>query len=201
MRKPTLTLALVLAATAGTAGAQSDELTITSSKRIVVYGDEVEITGVLQSRAPNSPVIVAIRRHSEPSFLPVSTTTTDPSGVWAFSFEPTVRSQLQARAGEALSRIVTIRVKPKLTLTPRRGALFTRAVAAGSFRGRYVWFQRRSKQGGWQSIRKVVLDDPPRRFRVKLPKGVSRVRVSLSRRQAAPGYEPAVSRVLVLRRS
>lgn len=200
MRKPMIMLGLILAATAGAAGAQSDELTITSSRGIVVYGDGVGVTGMLRSRAANAQVIVAIRRLGEPSFLPVATTTTDPSGVWNFSFEPTVRSQLQARAGEALSRIVTIRVKPKLTLTRRRGALFTRAVAAGSFRGRHVWFQRRTKQGRWRSIRKVVLDDPPRRFRVRLPKGVSRVRVSLSRRQAAPGYEPAVSRVLVLRR-
>ena len=200
MRKSMITLALVLAATAGAAGAQSDRLTLTSSKRIVVYGDGVRITGLLRSRAAGVPVIVAIRHFGEPGFQPVSTTTTDPSGVWTFSFEPIVRSELQARTGEDLSRIVTIRVKPKLTLTRRRGALFARAIAAGSFRGRHVWFQRRSKQGRWLSIRKIVLDDPPRHFQARLPKGISRVRVSLSRRQATPGYEPAVSRVLVLRR-
>lgn len=191
---------LVVAATAGGANTQPEPLTIEASKRVIVYGDQVRISGFLRSRGADAPVIVAIRRYAEPSFLPVSTTTTGPNGVWDFSFEPTILSQLQARSGESLSRVIVVRVKPRLTLTRRGSALFAQAVAAGSFRGRHVWFQRRSKEGRWRSLKKIVLDDPPRRFRARLPKGVSRVRVSLARRQAAPGYEPAVSRVLILRR-
>jgi hypothetical protein len=200
MRNLSITFALLLAVTASAATSQSEELTISTSKRVIVYGDRVRVSGVLRNQQAGAPVIVALRRYGEPAFSPVSNSTTGANGGWSFTFEPTVFSQLQARSGEFLSRIVTIRVKPRLTLTRRRGALYTRAVAAGSFRGRHVWFQRRSKQGRWSSVRKVVLDDPPRRFRARLPKGVSRVRVSLARRQAAPGYEPAVSRVLVLRR-
>jgi hypothetical protein len=201
MRKLIVTLALFLSATAGAATTQSEQLTIATSQRVVVYGDRVRVSGVLGNRSANAPVIVAIRRHGDPSFLPVSTTTTGANGVWSFTFEPTVRSQLQARSGDSVSRIATVRVKPRLTLTRRRGALFAQAISAVSFRGRHVWFQRRSKEGRWRSVRKVVLDDPPRRFETKLPKGVYRVRISLARRQAVPGYEPAVSRVLVLRRS
>lgn len=201
MRKIIVTLALLLSATAGAATTQSQQLTITTSQRVVVYGDRVRVSGVLGNRSANAPVIVAIRRHGDSSFLPVSTTTTEANGVWSFTFEPTIRSQLQARSGDSVSRIATVHVKPRLTLTRRRGALFAQAISAGSFRGRHVWFQRRSKDGRWRSVRKVVLDDPPRRFEAKLPKGVYRVRISLPRRQAVPGYEPAVSRVLVLRRS
>lgn len=200
MRRLALVLALSLASTAAAATSQSNQLTIAPSKPVIVYGDRVLISGTLREQPAGTPVIIAIRRHGERSFVPVGNQELGSTGAWRFSFEPTIRSELQARSGESLSRIVTVRVKPRLTLRRRSGALYAQAVAARSFRGRHVWFQRRSKQGRWRSLRKVILDDPPRRFEVALPKGISRVRVSLARRQAGPGYEPAVSRVLVLRR-
>jgi hypothetical protein len=196
----TIALGLGLVSTAAAATRQSEDVTLVSAKRVVVYGKRLRISGVVSNQPPDAVVTVFIRRHGESSFVPVSNSTPDASGAWSFSFEPTILSELQARSGEAVSRVVTVRVKPRLTLTRRRGVLFAQAVGARSFRGRHVWFQRRSEQGRWRSLRKVQLDDPPRRFRVKLPRGVSRVRVSLPRRQAAPGYEPTVSRVLVLRR-
>jgi hypothetical protein len=196
----TIAICLALAAAAVAARGQSADLTIATSKRVIVYGDRVQVSGVLRNRAAGTAVIVALRRQGEADFAPVGNSAIDANGAWSFAFDPTVLSQVQARSGQVATRIVTVRVKPRLTLTRRRGALFAQAVAARSFRGRHVWFQRRSKQGRWHSLRKVVLDDPPRRFRARLPEGVSRVRVSLSRRQAGPGYEPAVSRVLMLRR-
>ena len=195
----TLTLALVLAAAATAATTGPAQLSISASKPVVVYGRAVRIAGAMPRRG-GEPVTVSIRRHGESAFLPVSDTSTDASGTWSFSFEPTVSSQLQARSNQNVSRVVTVRVRPRLTLRRRGGALFARAVAARSYRGRHVWLQRRTKQGRWHSVRKVVLDDPPRRFNTELPKGTSRVRISLSRRQAGPGYEPAVSRVLTIRR-
>jgi hypothetical protein len=199
MRKLALLVGITLS-TAGATAAQSTPLSISPSKRVIVYGESIRIAGALPGRPAGSSVILAIRRHGEQSFSPVANQPTGSGGSWRFSFEPTVTSELQARSGESLSRIVTVRVKPRLTLKRREGALFAQAVAARSFKGRHVWLQRKSAQGRWRSIRKVVLDDPPRRFRVALPAGVSRVRVSLARRQAGPGYEPAVSRVLTLRR-
>jgi hypothetical protein len=193
-------VALCLTSAAGAAPTQSSELTIAPSKRVVVYGERVVVAGTLSEGQAGTPVIVAIRRHGERSFAPVANEEVGANSAWRFSFEPTIASEVQARAGETASRIVKVRVKPRLTLTRRAGALYAQAVAARSFRGRHVWFQRRSQQGRWRSLRKVVLDDPPRRFRVALPEGASRVRVSLPRRQAGPGYEPTVSRVIVLRR-
>jgi hypothetical protein len=200
MRRLALLFAFCLASTAGAATAQSSQLTIAPSKRFIVYGERVVVAGTLRDRPAGTPVLIGIRRHGERNFLPVGNQEVASDGAWRFSFEPTIFSELRAQSDELLSRIVTVRVKPRLTLTRRRGGLYAQAIAARSFRGRHVWFQRRSKQGRWRSLRKVVLDDPPRRFGVELPRGVSRVRVSLGRRQAGPGYEPTVSRVLVLRR-
>jgi hypothetical protein len=196
----TIALGLGLAPTVTAATAQTQSVTIAAAKRVVVYGASVRISGVVSNQQAEAAVTVSIRRFGEPAFVPVSNSTIDASGAWSFVFEPTVRSDLQAQSGQGISRVVTVRVKPRLTLTRRRGVLFAQAVGARTFRGRHVWLQRRTKQGHWRSLRKIVLDDPPRRVRVMLPRGVSRIRVSLPRRQAGPGYEPTVSRVLVLRR-
>ena len=182
------------------APSQPTPLTIRSAEPVVVYGEVVHISGVLRGRPEGTQVTLYLRRHGESTFSPVSVVVTDERGAWSFAFEPTMRSSIEARSGELASSTLTVRVRPRLTLKRRGGSLFARAVAARSFRGRHVWFQRRSSRGVWRSVTRVVLDDPPRRFQAGLPRGVSRVRVSLPRRQAGPGYEPAVSRSLLLRR-
>jgi hypothetical protein len=191
----------VLVAALGTASAPSQPapLTIRSSEAVVVYGDRVRVSGLLRGRPAGTSVTVYVRRHGETAFAPVSAADTGTGGAWSFSFEPTIRSWVEARAGELTSARVAVRVRPRLTLRRRGDGLFAHAVAARSFRGRHVWVQRRSG-GAWRSVRRVVLDDPPRRFRARLPRGVSRVRVSLPRAQAGPGYEPTVSRAVLLRR-
>jgi hypothetical protein len=201
VRTLALTIALVVAALgAGSAPGQPAPLTIRSAEPVVVYGKVVHISGVLRGRPAGTQVTLYLRRHGESAFRPVSVVVTDERGAWSFAFEPTMRSMIEARSGELTSPALTVRVRPRLTLKRRGESLFAHAVAARSFRGRHVWFQRRSRRGVWRSVTRVVLDDPPRRFRAGLPRGVSRVRVSLPRGQAGPGYEPAVSRSLLLRR-
>jgi hypothetical protein len=200
VRTLALTIPLSVAALgAVSAPSQPTPLTIRSAEPVVVYGKVVHISGVLRGRPEGTQVTLYLRRHGESTFSPVSVVVTDERGTWSFAFEPTMRSSIEARSGELTSSTLTVRVRPLLTLKRRGESLFARAVAARSFRGRHVWFQRRSS-GVWRSVARVVLDDPPRRFQAGVPRGVSRVRVSLPRGQAGPGYEPAVSRSLLLRR-
>jgi hypothetical protein len=201
VRTLALTISLFVAALgAVSAPGQPAPLTIRSAEAVVIYGKVVHISGVLRGRPEGTQVTLYLRRHGENTFSPVSVVVTDERGAWSFAFEPTMRSSIQARSAELTSSTLTVRVRPRLTLKRRGGGLFARAVAARSFRGRHVWFQRRSSRGVWRSVARVVLDDPPRRFQARLPPGVSRVRVSLPSGQAGPGYEPAVSRSLLLRR-
>jgi hypothetical protein len=201
VRTLALTIPLFVAALgAVSAPGQPAPLTIRSAEPVVVYGKVVHISGALRGRPEGTQVTVYLRRHGESTFSPVSVVVTDERGVWSFAFEPTMGSSIEARSGELTSSTLIVRVRPQLTLKRRGKGLFARAVAARSFRGRHVWFQRRSSRGVWRSVARVVLDDPPRRFQARLPRGVSRVRVSLPRSQAGPGYEPAVSRSLLLRR-
>jgi hypothetical protein len=176
-RAPALALAgslLAVALWAAEAPSQPPPLSIRSSQPLVVYGEQIRVSGVLRGRPAGTSVTVYVRRHGESAFAPVNAAETDAGGAWSYSFEPTIRSSVQARSGELTSETMTVRVRPRLTLRRRGESLLARAVAARSFRGRHVWFQRRSG-GTWRSVRRVVLDDPPRRFRARLPRGVSRV--------------------------
>jgi hypothetical protein len=184
---------------AASASGQPAPLTIRSSEPVVVYGNQVRISGLLRGRPDDAEVTIYVRRYGRSTFSPVSVLDIDARGAWSFSFEPTARSWIQARSGALTSPTVTVRVTPRLTLMRRGDNLFAQAVAARSFRGRHVWLQQRSR-GAWRSLRRVVLDDPPRRFQVLLPRGVARFRVALPRGQAGPGYEPTVSRPVLVRR-
>jgi hypothetical protein len=184
---------------AATASGQPAPFTIRSSEPVVVYGKQVRISGLLRGRPDGAQVTIYVRRYGRGAFSPVSVVDPDARGAWSFSFEPTARSWIQARSGELTSSTLSVRVMPRLTLMRRGGNLFARAVAARSFRGRHVWLQQRSR-GVWRSLRRVVLDDPPRRFQVLLPRGVSRFRVALPRGQAGRAYEPTVSPPVLLRR-
>ena len=200
MRTIALAISLFLVGLgAASASGQPAPLTIRSSEPVVVYGKQVRISGLLRGRPDGAQVTIYVRRYGRGAFSPVRVVDPDARGAWSFSFEPTARSWIQARSGELTSSTLSVRVMPRLTLMRRGGNLFARAVAARSFRGRHVWLQQRSR-GVWRSLRRVVLDDPPRRFQVLLPRGVSRFRVALPRGQAGPGYEPTVSRPVLLRR-
>ena len=67
---------------------------------------------------------------------------------------------------------------------------------ATSFAGKIVFFQRRFGRGRWVTLEKVVLDvNSIARFRVRLPRGVSFVRVYLTQAQAGAGYLDGVSKI------
>jgi hypothetical protein len=93
-----------------------------------------------------------------------------------------------------------VEVAPKVTLG--KASRWVSCVFAGrSMQGKKVRVQRRTKFGEWVTIRAVELG--PRscaRFTLPLPKGVSRLRVTLSVNRAGPGYLAGFSRVVTWRR-
>ena len=78
--------------------------------------------------------------------------------------------------------------------------MFSTKVTGGagstSFAGKVVFFQRRNGSGRWVTLDRVVLNvNSFARFKVKLPKGASYVRVYLTKTQAGPGYLDGVSTI------
>jgi hypothetical protein len=78
--------------------------------------------------------------------------------------------------------------------------LSTKATSAISYAHGTAFVQRRSGFGEWVSIKRVVLRGCPfaNRTTVRLPKGLSRVRVLLPKSQAGAGYIAGVSRTLLI---
>jgi hypothetical protein len=85
-------------------------------------------------------------------------------------------------------------------LVGRRVVLSTKATSAISYRGHSVLVQRRTGFGEWVSVKRVVLRGGPfaTRTTVRLPKGLSRIRVLMPKSQAGTGYVAGVSRTLLI---
>jgi hypothetical protein len=67
---------------------------------------------------------------------------------------------------------------------------------ATSFAGKVVFFQRQTASGGWRTLDRVVLNlNSVAKFKVKLPRGLSVVRVYLTQAQAGAGYLDGVSHI------
>jgi hypothetical protein len=97
--------------------------------------------------------------------------------------------------------MVTIDVRPRISLSLRQGVFSLKVATARSLTGKVVYFERLSAFGQWVIRKRLVLNArSAKRFRAKLPHGRSRVRVFIPQGQAGPGYLAGLSRVLVLRR-
>ncbi|HEX2288061.1 MAG TPA: hypothetical protein VHH31_04830, partial [Gaiellaceae bacterium] len=80
-----------------------------------------------------------------------------------------------------------------------RARFVTRVVAARSFRGRKVKFQRRTSAGRWVTVKRVRLKRrSAATFRTRLRRGTFRIVMSVN--QAGPGYLAGISRTIVYRR-
>jgi hypothetical protein len=105
------------------------------------------------------------------------------------------------------SQSVTVSVSPRVglgvvrKLSGRRIVISTKAASAISYAGKSVYVQRRNTFGEWTSLKRVVLDaNGAAQATVRVPKGLSRIRVLLPKSQAGIGYVAGASRtVLVVR--
>jgi plastocyanin len=172
-----------------TAGAAST--TIAASRTIVVYGGAATLSGQLSTNQGGEAVSIWAQPFGQSAFQKVTETTTAADGKWAAAVRPTIQTVYQARVRNATSPNVTVKVRPRVTLG--YGAvtrLFTtRVIAAQSFAGKVVFFQRRSSLGQWVTLKKATLNSASAAsFRVRLPKGRSTVRALLPASQTLPGY-------------
>ena len=178
--------------------ARAPGVTITMWPDTVVYGGASRVAGRVSPQATNDPVVLEVRLHGTASFKPVATVEPAGDGRWHYRVEPTVESLFRAQHGSLQSRIARVRVRPRVTLRYVRGVFAVRVVAARSFRGRKVLFQRRG-ESGWRTLRTVVVRERPTRFRVHFARP-ARVRAHLPRRATLPGYLAGWSRAVTVSR-
>ena len=178
-------------------------ITLAASKPLVVYGTKVSLTGKANPAKGAVTVDLWARPYPEPAFAKVATTTTQGDGSYAFSLPPQIRTEYRTQfadgAAKAESPVVTVLVRPKVTLAVKsvsggKAKLRTGVVSTVSYAGKPVLVQRRNSQGGWTTVRTVKLGQfSTSTFSVRVPSGTTRWRVYLQASQAGGGYEPSFS--------
>jgi plastocyanin len=176
----------------------------------IVYGGSVTLSGAVSSRQAGQTVNVFAKPFGQTQFATVGSATTGPNGAWSFVVKPRLQTAYEARwkpTGPLVTSPQTmVNVKPQVGLTKKAAVgrivtFFTKVRGARSFAGKYVNLQRRNSLGRWVNLKRVTLSSTSARtFKVRLPRGRSRVRVFMPAAQAAPGYLAGTSRVLTLTR-
>jgi plastocyanin len=179
-------------------------VTLAAARSTVTYGGAVMLSGTVSSGAASENANILARPFGQASFTKIADVATTAGGQWSFAVKPTIETAYQVRWRNAESGAVTIRVRPRVGLgivSVRRGVFTTKVTAARSFAGKLVLFQRRNLLGQWVSIKRIRLNvSSAARFRARLPRGNSRIRVYLPQAQAGAGYLAGVSAARLVRR-
>lgn len=182
---------------------QAAAVTLAASKPLVVYGARVTLSGKVNPVKGSVTVDLWARPYPETAFAKVATTTTQGDGSYAFTLPPQLRTEYRTQfvdgAAKADSPVVTVLVRPKVTLAVKSvsgstAKLRTGVVSTVSYAGKPVLVQRRNSQGGWTTVKTVRLGQfSTSTFSVRVPGGTSRWRVYLQASQAGGGYEASFS--------
>lgn len=188
-------------AVVGTAAAvKPAAVSISASKSVVVYGGTVKLSGVVSTHQAGAKVHVLSRAYAAPTFSEVASVDSTTGGAWSYTASPVILTRYQAQFGSATSRVVTVKVRPKIVLelksrTARRGTFMVTVNGARSFTGKYVLVQRLTASGP-VTVKHVKLGvDSMATFTTRLPKRHARVRVVMPTAQTAPGYVAGYSNV------
>jgi plastocyanin len=176
-------------------------VSIGASLPIVTYGTGITLSGVVSSRLANETVELYAQPYGQASFALVATVLTGAGGVWGYATRPEALTFYKVRWGNRESPVATIGVAPSISLRKIGSWWVVKAVGARKFSRRAVTLQRLNSFGQWVSLKKVTLNSSgAQRFKVKLPKGLNRLRIAMSINQAGAGYLGAFSKTIQYRR-
>jgi plastocyanin len=182
-------------------------VTIGVSLPIIVWGQQVSLSGTVSSGNSNEKVTIYQQPYPQTSFVELTTVLTTTNGAWNLVLTPSPRilTQYQAKWSGRTSVTVGVSVRPRIRLSYRNGKFTTSVQTATSHAGRSVLAQRLSRFGQWVTLKKVrlrgnVAGKSSAVFRLRLPKGRSRIRVAMSINQAGAGYLDGYSPTITVRR-
>jgi plastocyanin len=164
---------------------------------IVTYGSGVTLSGNVSTQQPNESVQVYAQVFGQASYALVATVLTGTGGSWSYATKPEALTFYKARWGSRESAVATIGVAPSISLRRIGGWFVVKAVGARKFARRAVQVQRLNSFNQWVTVKKVMLNSSSaQRFKVKLPKGINRLRIAMSINQAGAGYLGAYSKTI-----
>ena len=176
-------------------------VTVGVTPPIVTWGTSVRLSGQITPAAVGDMVAIFAQPYPQASFVKIADVQTTTNGVYDFTYQPQILTAFKAQWKGKTSAVVQVGIAPQLSLVKIGRWWVTRARAAKSFSGRFVYAQRLNAFGQWVSLRKVVLNQQSaQRFKLVLPRGRSLVRVYMTTNQAGAGYLFSASRNLTVRR-
>lgn len=189
-------------------------LSLAVNKSKVIYGGAVVLTGKVPVAKAGEKVTLraeVLTRTGTKQTSSVAEASTNTDGVFSFTTAPTAQTTYTVTwqstpATSTTSNAVVVAVAPRVgvslvTKVGRTITLSTKATSTIPYAGRSVYVQRRNSLGQWVSMKRVVLTSSTlaTRTSVRLPKGVSRIRILMPQTQVGTGYVTGVSRVILVR--
>src|SRR6266536_1647062 len=178
------------------------DVTLSPNASTITYGNDTTLSGAVSNKLANQPVTLTSQPFGTSAQSSASATkTTEAHGAFSFDVSPSIQTTYQAHWLTATSSPVTVNVAPRVGFG-RSGRLYTAKVTSDiSYRGHFVWVQRRGTFGGWTSMKRVVLGSGSRAvFTLRLRHGRNTLRLFLPAGQAGAGYVSSMSRLLFVRR-
>lgn len=184
-------------------------LTLALDHPVVPFGTQIMLSGKAANITPGTTVTLFAQQWSQPSPVQLAVVQTGSDGSFGYLTLPrlytTYTASVQADTGMVRSNSVLVQVAPKVTLDPgRKGWMHAQVKAGKSLAGRHLFLQRLSRYGQWVNVRALRLGRASGilfRPASYLPKGASRIRVSLSVNQAGIGLLGAHSGTQVTHRN
>ena len=177
-------------------------LTLAVSAPIVTYGTQVTLSGVVSSHKAGESVTIYYQPYPQPNPIQRATVLTSDGGNFSFIVAPQVLTNYQAAWKGAYATPTSVQVAPKVTLGRNNGWII-HAAGGRSFAGRAVQLQRlNTATGQWVTLKKVLLNSKSSaRVLVTLPKGLNRLRVTMSVNQAGAGFLGTISPTVTWRQT
>ena len=164
-------------------------LTLLASAPMITAGTKVTLSGIVSSQKAGESVTIYYQPYPQPNLIQRATILTADGGTFSFIVAPQVLTNYQAAWKGAYLDPDHDQVAPNLSLGRNNGWI-VHASAARSFAGKAVQFQRlNSATGQWVTLKKVLLNSKSSASSpADAPKGVNRLRVTMSVNQAGAGF-------------
>ena len=188
---------------------------VAAAPRPVTYGTATTISGMISTGEANQKVDILAQPCGETAAKAVATATTTAGGAFTWQTQPTLLTSYQVRfkpatGPQVTSTAIPVSVRPVVGLGKSgRGKFKVRVLAAQSFVGKAVAFQRLTVRKRWTTLKTVFLGTrtaaaaplagttiSSAAFTVRIKRGL-RVRAVLPAGQAAPCYASARSRTIL----
>jgi plastocyanin len=178
-------------------------VTLGASNPVIIFGQTIFLSGQISTKEANQRITIWAQPYGQASFVQLGTVLTATNGFWQLTgVAPRILTTYQARWQGRVSQNITVAVQPRIKFAKiTRGRFGVHVYAATSYSGHWVYIQRLSRFGQWVAVRKVTLgSNSGRAFRLRLPRGISRLRAFMTVNQAGPGYFNGISPTIRVRR-